>query len=101
MISLLRTDGVNRSGEAKHSIRNLIGHLITGDIDGMIDYINSLPSQLSGGRLAFMLRLSSHILLAMRALGVPHNEQAANDIIKEYVYVLMHYHVVHKLSWLS
>jgi len=67
----------------------------------MIDYINSLPGQLSGGRLAFMLRLSSHILLTMRTLGVPHNEQAASDIIKEYVYVLMHYHVVHKLSSLS
>ena len=98
MTRLARRNYVNRSAEARHPIRCLMGNLITGDVDGMINYIHSLPGQLSEGRLAFMLRLSSHILLAIRALGVPHNEQAANEIVKEYVYVLMHYHVVCKVN---
>jgi hypothetical protein len=70
--------------------------MITGNIDGAIEYIHSLVGHagLTQGKLAFLLRLSTHILLAMRDLDMPHNRQAANEIIREYVHALMEYHVV-------
>ena len=72
-----------------------MGRMISGDIDGMIEYIHSIASQdMAQNRLAFLLRLSVHILLAMRDLDIPHNEQAANEIIREYVHALMEYHAV-------
>jgi hypothetical protein len=85
------------SSEANHPIRNIMGRLITGNLDGMIDYIHSLghSNDISQGQLAFLLRLSVHIILVMRDLEMPHNHDAANEIISQYVYALMQYHVVY------
>lgn len=72
-----------------------MGHMITGNVDGMIEYIHTIASQdMAQNRLAFLLRLSVHILLAMRDLDIPHNEQAANEITRQYVLALMEYHAV-------
>jgi hypothetical protein len=72
-----------------------MGRMITGDVDGMIEYIHTIAGRdMAQNRLAFLLRLSVHVLLAMRDLDIPHNEQAANEIIREYVHALMEYHVV-------
>jgi hypothetical protein len=74
-----------------------MGRLITGNIDGVMDYMHSLAAtnnNLSQGQLAFLLRLSVHIVLVMRDLEIPHDQAAANEIIGEYIHVLMHYHVV-------
>jgi hypothetical protein len=70
--------------------------MITGNVDGAIEYIRSLVGlpDLTQGKLAFLLRLSVHILLAMRDLDMPHDRQAANEIIREYIHALMEYHVV-------
>lgn len=88
-------DCFNYSTEAKNPIRCIMGRMITGDVDGMIEYIHTIASQnMAQNRLAFLLRLSVHVLLAMRDLDIPHNEQAANEIIREYVHALMEYHVV-------
>ena len=91
----------NLRAEASHPIRALIGRLITGNIDGAIEYIHSLAGQqndLSQGQVAFLLRLSVHILLAVRDLEIPHNQAAADEIIREYISVLIHYHVVTSIS---
>jgi hypothetical protein len=73
-----------------------MGQIISGNIDGVIQYVRSQAgsSELSRGQLAFLLRLTLHIILVMRDLEIPHNQEAANEIIKEYGHVLMHYHVV-------
>jgi len=72
-----------------------MGRMITGNVDGTIEYIHTIAGQdMAQNRLAFLLRLSVHILLAMRDLEIPHNEQAANEIIREYVHALMEYHAV-------
>ena len=85
-----------KSAEANHPIRCIMGRIIMGDIDGLIQYIRSQAgnSELSRGQLSFLLRLTTHIILVMRQLEIPHDQEAANEIIKEYGYVLMHYHVV-------
>lgn len=74
--------------------------MIAGNVDGAIDYIRSLVGNpgLTQGKLAFLLRLSTHILLAMRDLDIPHNREAANEIIREYVHALMEYHVVRSVD---
>jgi hypothetical protein len=74
-----------------------MGRLITGNIDGAMDYIQGLAAStnnLSQGQLAFLLRLSVHMILVMRDLEIPHDQSAANEILREYIHVLMHYHVV-------
>jgi hypothetical protein len=74
-----------------------MGRIITGNIDDAIHYIHSLAggdNDLAQGQLAFLLRLSVHIILAVRDIEIPHNQAAADEIIREYVHVLMHYHVV-------
>jgi len=92
---VLPTAGVNSSAEAKNPIRCIMGRMITGNVDGTIEYIHAIAGQdMAQNRLAFLLRLSVHILLAMRDLEIPHTEQAANEIIREYVDALMEYHAV-------
>ena len=74
-----------------------MGHLITGNINRALDYIHSLAgnnNDFAQGQVAFLLRLSVHIILAMRDLEIPHNQDAADEIVREYIHVLMHYHVV-------
>lgn len=74
-----------------------MGRLITGNIDGAMDYIQGLSAStnnLSQGQVAFLLRLSVHMILVMRDLEIPHDQAAANEILREYIHVLMHYHVV-------
>jgi len=74
-----------------------MGRIITGNIDSAIEYIHSLAggnNDLAQGQLAFLLRLSVHLILAMRDLEISHNRPAADEITREYVHVLMHYHVV-------
>ena len=77
-----------------------MGRIITGNIDGVIQYVRSQAgnSELSRGQLAYLLRLAVHIILVMRDLGIQHDQDAANEIIKEYGHVLMHYHVVCSLA---
>jgi hypothetical protein len=63
----------------------------------MISHIRSIGSQDSGftqGKLAFLLRLAVHILLAMKDLNIELDQDGANEIISEYVHALMEYHVV-------
>lgn len=76
-----------------------MGRIITGNLDGVIQYVRSQAgsAELSRGQLAFLLRLTVHIILVMRELEIPHDLDAANEIIKEYGHVLMHYHVVRTL----
>ena len=74
-----------------------MGRMITGDINGLITYIRSIGAQdggLTQGKLAFLLRLAVHIILAMRDLGVSFDQDGANEIIREYIHALMEYHVV-------
>lgn len=75
-----------------------MGRIISGNIDGTIEYIHSFagPESIKLGqtKFAFLLRLSAHILLAMRDLEIPHNQEAANEIIREYIHALMEFHVV-------
>jgi hypothetical protein len=70
--------------------------LITGNIDQAIQYVNSLADRnaLPGAQVAYLLRLCTHVSLAMRDLEVPHDQGAANEIIRKYVNILMEYHVV-------
>jgi hypothetical protein len=92
---VLRFD-VDQSTEAKHPIRVIMGRMITGNLDGMIEYIHSLghSNDLTQGQLAFLLRLSVHIILVMRDLQIPHDEDAANEVVSQYIHALMQYHVV-------
>jgi hypothetical protein len=74
-----------------------MGRIITGNIDGIIEYIRSIAEpgkSLTQSKLAFLLRLAVHILLLMWDLDVQYDQQAANEIITEYVHALMEYHVV-------
>jgi hypothetical protein len=75
-----------------------MGRLLTGNVDGVMNYIHSVaaghdynPSQTE---LASLLRLSTHILLVMRDLEIAHNLHASNEIITEYVHALMEFKVV-------
>ena len=72
-----------------------MGRMIIGNINGTIEYIRSVADQaISQFKLAFLLRLSVHVLLVMRDLDIPHDQDGANEIIKEYIHALMEYHAV-------
>jgi Nuclear pore protein 84 / 107 len=75
-----------------------MGRTISGNVDGMMEYIHSIAisqdDKLGQTRFAFLLRLCTHVLLAMRDLDIPHNQEAANEIIREYIHALMLFHVV-------
>jgi hypothetical protein len=88
--------GVDQSSEAKHPIRCIMGRLISGNVDGVIEYIQSLGNSkdLTHGELAYLLRLSVHIILVMRDLEIQHDQERANEIIAQYVHALMQYRVV-------
>lgn len=83
--------------EALNPIRRILGRMISGNIDGAIEYIRSLANgpSIGQGKIAFLLRLSAHLVLVMRDLEIPHNQDLANEIIKEYIHALMEFHVVH------
>jgi Nuclear pore protein 84 / 107 len=91
----------NKSAESKHPIRVLMGYVITGNINQAIHYVNSLTDAqsnlYSGIQIAFLLRLCVHISLVMRDLNVPHDDDAANEIIRKYVLTLIQYHVVRSI----
>jgi len=79
-----------------------MGRIITGNIDGVMNYIHSVaagpdynPSQTE---LASLLRLSSHILLVVRDLEIAHNLHASNEIVTEYIHALMEFKVVSLLT---
>jgi hypothetical protein len=74
-----------------------MGRIITGHLDGIPELVHSLAEQgeLPQGQLAFLLRLSSHIMLVLRELEIAHNQDIANILVSEYLHALMHYHVVH------
>jgi hypothetical protein len=72
-----------------------MGRMMSGNVDGMIEYIHSLPGKdLSQTGMAVLLRLSVHVLLVMRDLEIPHNQESANEIIRQFVLALIEYHAV-------
>ena len=72
-----------------------MGCVIAGSMDTAIEYMLTFRQRTwAKGEIAILLRLSTHILLALRDIQVEHNQDAANEIIRQYVDALMEFHVV-------
>jgi len=77
----------------------MMGCIITGNLNTAIDYMLTFHQRTwAKGEIAILLRLSSHILLALRDINVDHKEDAANEIIRQYVDALMEFHVVRSVQ---
>jgi predicted ABC-class ATPase len=73
----------------------MMGCVITGNMDTAIEYMLTFRQRTwAKGEIAILLRLSTHILLALRDIHVEHKEDAANEIVRQYVDALMEFHVV-------
>jgi hypothetical protein len=76
-----------------------MGCVITGDMNTAINYMLTFRQRTwAKGEIAVLLRLSSHILLALVDIRVDYNMDAANEIIRQYVDSLMDFHVVHPVD---
>ena len=79
-----------------------MGCIITGNLNTAIDYMLTFGQRTwAKGEIAILLRLSCHILLALRDLSVDHKEDAANEIIRQYVDAPMEFHVVRAIQRFS
>jgi len=79
-----------------------MGCIITGNLNTAIDYMLTFRQRTwAKGEIAILLRFSSHILLALRDINVDHNEDAANEIIRQYVDALMEFHIVRAMQLFS